>query len=102
MPQLQSTVGSRYVHIACVVIFSSLGVVFSSIRYCNFYGKYFCTNCHNNDSVVVPAFVVQKWDFTAFVVLCALKVYLTMLIGTRYPFVPYSSWRSSLMSHCTI
>jgi len=31
-------------------------------RYCSYYGAYFCSACHRNDKVVVPARLLQQWD----------------------------------------
>lgn len=48
----------------CRVQLNSGGFLFSDARYCNFYGMYFCTNCHNNDSYIVPSYIIKKFDFT--------------------------------------
>ncbi|KAG5676413.1 hypothetical protein PVAND_006251 [Polypedilum vanderplanki] len=33
------------------------------LRYCDYIGKYFCTACHKNQVSVIPARVLNKWDF---------------------------------------
>jgi run domain Beclin-1 interacting cysteine-rich containing protein len=32
-------------------------------RFCNYFGKFFCTSCHGGKKAVMPARVVEKWDF---------------------------------------
>ncbi|XP_045131398.1 run domain Beclin-1-interacting and cysteine-rich domain-containing protein-like isoform X2 [Portunus trituberculatus] len=32
-------------------------------RFCNYLGRYFCTTCHSNQTTIIPARVIQKWDF---------------------------------------
>ena len=32
-------------------------------RYCNYLGKYFCSSCHHNSLMVIPARIIRKWDF---------------------------------------
>ncbi|KAG0717952.1 Run domain Beclin-1-interacting and cysteine-rich domain-containing protein [Chionoecetes opilio] len=32
-------------------------------RLCNYLGRYFCTTCHSNQTSIIPARVIQKWDF---------------------------------------
>uniref|UniRef100_A0A0P4WUS2 Rubicon Homology domain-containing protein n=2 Tax=Scylla TaxID=6760 RepID=A0A0P4WUS2_SCYOL len=32
-------------------------------RFCNYLGRYFCTTCHSNQTAIIPARVIQKWDF---------------------------------------
>lgn len=32
-------------------------------RYCYYYGKYFCQNCHSNKKAVLPALVIHEWNF---------------------------------------
>lgn len=34
------------------------------LRYCDYIGKYFCTACHKMQVSVIPARVLDKWDFT--------------------------------------
>eukprot|EP01117_Protostelium_nocturnum_P008534 TRINITY_DN3061_c0_g2_i2.p1 TRINITY_DN3061_c0_g2~~TRINITY_DN3061_c0_g2_i2.p1 ORF type:complete len:942 (-),score=264.78 TRINITY_DN3061_c0_g2_i2:55-2880(-) len=32
-------------------------------RYCEYTGKYFCRNCHTNQKSIIPARILQYWDF---------------------------------------
>ncbi|CAB4006290.1 Hypothetical predicted protein [Paramuricea clavata] len=32
-------------------------------RYCNYLGKYFCNTCHSSKPTVIPARIIQRWDF---------------------------------------
>lgn len=34
-----------------------------SFRFCSYLGKYFCTGCHENTQAIIPARVIQDWDF---------------------------------------
>ncbi|XP_023337964.1 run domain Beclin-1-interacting and cysteine-rich domain-containing protein [Eurytemora carolleeae] len=34
-----------------------------SYRFCNYLGKFFCTGCHENTGAIIPARVIQDWDF---------------------------------------
>jgi len=36
------------------------------LRYCDYIGKYFCTSCHKMQVSVIPARVLEKWDFTLY------------------------------------
>ncbi|XP_052867854.1 run domain Beclin-1-interacting and cysteine-rich domain-containing protein [Anopheles cruzii] len=33
-------------------------------RYCHYTGKYNCSSCHKNQMAIIPARVIQRWDFT--------------------------------------
>lgn len=33
-------------------------------RYCDYLGKYFCTGCHRCHMSVIPARILDRWDFT--------------------------------------
>ncbi|XP_045609721.1 run domain Beclin-1-interacting and cysteine-rich domain-containing protein [Procambarus clarkii] len=32
-------------------------------RLCNYLGRYFCTTCHTNQTAMIPAKILHKWDF---------------------------------------
>ncbi|XP_052900642.1 run domain Beclin-1-interacting and cysteine-rich domain-containing protein-like [Anopheles moucheti] len=36
----------------------------SRYRYCHYTGKYNCSGCHKNQMAIIPARVIQRWDFT--------------------------------------
>jgi len=38
----------------------------STFRYCNYFGKYCCTTCHQNEQHVLPANIIYRWDFKEF------------------------------------
>lgn len=38
----------------------------SKFRYCDYLGRYFCTGCHANQLAIIPARVLQKWNFTRY------------------------------------
>lgn len=37
-----------------------------SFRYCEYLGRYHCTNCHRNQISVIPARVLDRWDFSTY------------------------------------
>lgn len=39
----------------------------SRFRYCDYLGRYFCTFCHTNQVALIPARILQKWDFTRYI-----------------------------------
>lgn len=46
-----------------------------TFRFCHYFGKYACTSCHTNASHVLPANIIEKWDFKEYKVSnFALKV----------------------------
>ncbi|CAH0557588.1 unnamed protein product [Brassicogethes aeneus] len=38
----------------------------SRFRYCDYLGRYFCTQCHTNQLALIPGRILQKWDFTRY------------------------------------
>jgi len=32
-------------------------------RFCEYSGRWFCRECHRNDKSIIPARVLQAWDF---------------------------------------
>ncbi|CAD5122560.1 DgyrCDS10974 [Dimorphilus gyrociliatus] len=40
----------------------------SRLRFCYYFGKYFCPCCHDNQLSYIPAKVIQKWDFNRYAV----------------------------------
>lgn len=45
-------------------------------RYCEYLGKYHCTNCHRNQMATIPARVLAKWDFSV----CPVSVFAYRLL----------------------
>ena len=37
--------------------------VIKSLRYCHYFGRYFCTQCHTGQKSVLPATIIHNWDF---------------------------------------
>lgn len=37
-------------------------------RLCHYLGRYFCTTCHSNQTAIIPAKVLHKWDFKLYAV----------------------------------
>lgn len=50
------------VKIRIVLFFDHVGYM-KRFRYCNYLGKYFCNTCHSSKSTVIPARIIQRWDF---------------------------------------
>ncbi|XP_017767901.1 PREDICTED: run domain Beclin-1-interacting and cysteine-rich domain-containing protein isoform X1 [Nicrophorus vespilloides] len=40
----------------------------SKFRYCNYLGRFFCTGCHSNQLSIIPARIIQNWNFKRFIV----------------------------------
>ena len=40
--------------------------LWSNARYCEYYGMWYCTQCHQDHKSFVPARVVHFWDFAAY------------------------------------
>ncbi|XP_051869631.1 protein associated with UVRAG as autophagy enhancer isoform X2 [Pristis pectinata] len=34
------------------------------LRYCEYFGKYFCECCHHNEESLIPGRILMKWDFS--------------------------------------
>ncbi|BBN01829.1 hypothetical protein MPTK1_2g10570 [Marchantia polymorpha subsp. ruderalis] len=45
-------------------------------RLCEYTGQLFCSTCHLNETAVLPAWVLQRWDFTPRLVSQLAKAYL--------------------------
>jgi len=41
-----------------------IGMGFGEERLCDYSGYYYCTNCHNNEALQIPARMVKNWDFS--------------------------------------
>lgn len=46
---------------------------FPLCRVCNYDSKYYCYECHENDSALIPARLVYNWDFTLYPV-CSVNL----------------------------
>lgn len=42
------------------------GLLGGAGRYCEYTGLYYCSDCHHNETSVVPAHVLHAWDFRPF------------------------------------
>lgn len=38
------------------------------LRYCEYFGKYFCHCCHSNNMAYIPGRILWKWDFSKYYV----------------------------------
>ncbi len=34
-----------------------------TFRYCAYFGAFFCTSCHSKRKSIIPAMIVEKWNF---------------------------------------
>lgn len=50
----------------------------SKFRYCFYLGRYFCTGCHVNKTTTIPGRIINKWDFSKYMVILniSFKVYI--------------------------
>ncbi|CAD5118045.1 DgyrCDS6786 [Dimorphilus gyrociliatus] len=39
---------------------------FTGLRFCYYFGKYFCLCCHDNSKCFIPAKILRKWDLQAY------------------------------------
>ncbi|KRZ09628.1 Voltage-dependent calcium channel unc-36 [Trichinella zimbabwensis] len=63
-----------------VSIDSSLMVEASqTARLCHYSGSYFCSVCHWNDEMVIPARVIHNWDFTKYTVSRCSRQFLRLM-----------------------
>ncbi|KRX75732.1 Differentially expressed in FDCP 8 -like protein [Trichinella sp. T6] len=63
-----------------VSIDSSLMVEASqTARLCHYSGFYFCSVCHWNDEMVIPARVIHNWDFTKYTVSRSTRQFLRLM-----------------------
>ena len=80
---------------SCKIPFKS-GLL-ATYRYCEFYSLYFCTKCHDNDSYIIPSYIIQKWNFTPFVLslspspLSLASPFPFLLCFSLLPFSPFST-----------
>ncbi|XP_063712041.1 pleckstrin homology domain-containing family M member 1-like [Symsagittifera roscoffensis] len=56
---------------------SPIGTIYGKFKVCAFDSKYYCARCHSDDEAVIPAYIVNNWDFTPYKVCCAAKTFLT-------------------------
>lgn len=50
-------------------------------RYCEYTGKYFCQCCHSNQTSVIPARMLKKWDFYKYYVSNFAHGFLTKIMN---------------------
>lgn len=55
--------------------------LFTKPRYCHYLGCLFCTNCHVGDMRVIPARVVERWDFEPRKVCSVAAQYLDLQVN---------------------
>jgi hypothetical protein len=61
---------------------------FSGPRWCEYSGQLYCSSCHLNETAVIPAYVVQHWDFGLRPVSQLAKAYLDSIYDkVRNPFL---------------
>lgn len=57
----------------------SYGLLKSNYRCCEYTQLYFCEECHKNEKFIIPAFILNHWDFKQHVVSCAAQRYLNTI-----------------------
>jgi hypothetical protein len=50
--------------------------IIKNVRYCDYSGKYFCSQCHKMDKFIIPARIVFNWDFDLYPVSVFYKTFL--------------------------
>ncbi|XP_076142859.1 differentially expressed in FDCP 8 homolog isoform X3 [Alosa pseudoharengus] len=59
----------------------SLRGVPSEARQCDYTGQYYCSNCHWNDTAIIPARVIHNWEFDPHKVCRSSMRYLALMIS---------------------
>ncbi|XP_041918109.1 differentially expressed in FDCP 8 homolog isoform X2 [Alosa sapidissima] len=59
----------------------SLRGVPSEARQCDYTGQYYCSNCHWNDTAIIPARVIHNWEFDPRKVCRSSMRYLALMIS---------------------
>ncbi|KAB7505067.1 Pleckstrin homology domain-containing family M member 3 [Armadillidium nasatum] len=49
-----------------------IGIIYGKPRVCKYDGKYYCYECHQGDTSIIPARVIHNWDFSLYPV-CTLN-----------------------------
>ncbi|BBN01827.1 hypothetical protein MPTK1_2g10570 [Marchantia polymorpha subsp. ruderalis] len=74
-------------------------------RLCEYTGQLFCSTCHLNETAVLPAWVLQRWDFTPRLVSQLAKAYLDSIYDKPMLCVsavnPYLYARVPVLAHLT-
>ncbi|KAG6554592.1 hypothetical protein Mapa_003610 [Marchantia paleacea] len=74
-------------------------------RLCEYTGQLFCSTCHLNETAVLPAWVLQRWDFTPRLVSQLAKAYLDSIYDKPMLCVsavnPYLYARVPVLAHMT-
>lgn len=55
----------------CYQCKSYIGMIYGKPRVCSYDSKYYCYECHENESALIPARLVHNWDFTLYPVCSA-------------------------------
>ncbi|KAG0558338.1 hypothetical protein KC19_10G020500 [Ceratodon purpureus] len=76
---------------------------FSGPRWCEYSGQLYCSSCHLNETAVIPAYVVQHWDFGLRPVSQLAKAYLDSIYDKPMLCVsavnPYLYFRVPILVH---
>ena len=62
------------------------GSAFGNARFCEYFGEYFCKQCHHNQESLVPARVTHHWDFRRYKV--SEKALMELRGALNLPIVP--------------
>ncbi|KAL2642871.1 hypothetical protein R1flu_010458 [Riccia fluitans] len=77
----------------------------SGPRLCEYSGQLFCSTCHLNETAVLPAWVLERWDFTPRLVSQLAKAYLDSIYDKPMLCVsavnPYLYARVPVLAHLT-
>ncbi|KAL3696327.1 hypothetical protein R1sor_010403 [Riccia sorocarpa] len=77
----------------------------SGPRLCEYTGQLFCSTCHLNETAVLPAWVLERWDFTPRLVSQLAKAYLDSIYDKPMLCVsavnPYLYARVPVLAHLT-
>jgi len=68
-------------------------------RLCDYNGLYYCSRCHWNSAIIIPARVIHNWDFTPMKVCRASLQFLRLML--KKPILNIESLNSTLFAFVT-
>ena len=74
------------------------GYIFSSLRYCYYTNQYYCTDCHDNDMIEIPGYVIMHWDFKPKPV--SIKAFKIIKRNWNKPTCNIKKLNDTLYTHC--
>jgi hypothetical protein len=64
----------------CAECTRAIGTIFGPAKICMYTKRYFCEECHHDETVLIPAKIMYNWDFRSFRVCHKAKLFLSAVI----------------------